>query len=100
MEFKEIIEELQNQEITNNDFAYGDMVNPLPKIGTWTEVDQHGGEGEGDDWWSVKYFRDHNIYIKIYGYYTSYEGTTFDRGIECYSEVIPKEETVIVYRSV
>lgn len=37
----------------------------------WVEVDQYGGEGQGDSWWSVKYFPDHseiftnNLYQKF-----------------------------------
>ena len=34
-------------------------------------------DGKGDTWWSVKYFMDHNVYIKIWGSYSSYNGTEF-----------------------
>jgi hypothetical protein len=66
-------------------------------VGDWTEVDQRGGEGEGDVWYSVKYFPDLDMYIRIDGYYQSFHGTDFDDGWESCSEVKPVEKTIIVY---
>jgi len=64
----------------------------------WVEVYQQGGEGEGDYWESVKYFPDDNVYIKVKGYYSSYEGIEFDGKYEdCCSEVKPVEKTITVY---
>jgi hypothetical protein len=67
----------------------------------WEEVEQHGGEGKGSSWWSVKYFPKEDIYIKVKGYYESYNGTDFYGGYDdtC-SEVKPEEKTIIVYESV
>lgn len=64
-------------------------------IGEWEEVEQVGGEGEGDIWYSVKYFKDHDVYIKTTGFYSSYEGTEFYDGYG--EEVRPKEKTITVY---
>lgn len=64
-------------------------------IGEWEEVEQVGGEGEGDTWYSVKYFKDHDVYIKTTGFYSSYEGTEFYDGYG--EEVRPKEKTITVY---
>lgn len=65
-------------------------------IGDFKEVDQHGGEGEGERWWSVKHFSKHNIYIKVRGFYSSYNGTDFDYGWG--EEVKPQEKVVTVYQ--
>jgi len=66
-------------------------------LGEIEEVEQHGGEGEGDSWYSVKYFKDHDVYIRISGYYQSYDGTTFDQGYG--EEVFPKQKMITVYES-
>ena len=63
----------------------------------WEEVAQEGGEGEGDIWYSVKYFPDHDVYIRIDGFYQSYIGVEFYNGWDCCSEVRPKEKTITVY---
>lgn len=62
----------------------------------WEEVEQYGGEGQGDTWYSVKYFPDHNIYLKVDGWYQSYSGTEFN-GWDCVKEVKPIQKTVTVY---
>jgi len=65
-------------------------------IPEWTEIEQVGGEGEGDHWHSVKYFKDHDVYIKVIGFYSSYHGTDFS-GYDCCYNVAPKEKTITVY---
>lgn len=69
-------------------------------LGKMVEVDSYGGEGRGDTWYSVKHFVDHDVYIRVNGYYTSYDGTSFDRGWECCSEVKPVEKTITVYNNI
>jgi hypothetical protein len=64
-------------------------------IGDWEEVDQYGGEGDGERWYSVKYFKDHDVYIKTNGFYSSYNGTDFDYGYG--DEVKPVQKTITVY---
>jgi hypothetical protein len=96
MNCQEIINEIENQEISISDFAYGEMENPLPIIGYWEEVEQHGGEGRGEDWYSVKYFKDQNIYIKTSGFYSSYNGTDFEDDVYG-EEVKPVSKTITVY---
>jgi len=66
-------------------------------LGEVIEVEQVGGEGEGSTWYSIKYFKDHNVYIKISGYYSSYEGTEFDEGYG--EEVKPVERTVTIFEN-
>ena len=83
-------------DITKSNFGYGDIINPFPKAGSWVEVAQKGGEGEGESWYTVKHFVDHDIFIKLNGFYTSYDGTDFD-GYD-YKEVLPHQEVITVYR--
>lgn len=68
--------------------------NALP---TWKEIDQVGGEDEGSHWHSVKYFKDHDVYIKVTGWYSSYNGTDFESWDEACSEVRPQQKTITVY---
>ncbi len=68
------------------------------KVGlNWKEVEQYGGEGQGDTWYSVKYFKDHDVYIKVTGYYQSYNGTEFYDGWGCCSQVKPVDKVVTFY---
>lgn len=67
-------------------------------LGGWKEVQQHGGEGQGEDWYSVKYFPAHNVFIKTEGWYTSYHGTDFEDGYGF--EVWPAEKVITVYNPV
>lgn len=66
------------------------------EIPNWEEVEQYGGEGQGDTWYSVKYFPNHNIYIRVDGFYQSHYGTDFS-GWDCLTEVTPKQKTITVY---
>lgn len=64
---------------------------------SFEHVDNHGGEGEGDDYWSVYKFNDDNTkevcYVKFQGWYQSYNGSEFS---EWYF-VQPKERMVTFY---
>lgn len=64
---------------------------------SFKEVKQVGGEGEGDIWYSVKYFKALDMYVKIDGYYQSYNGTSFEDWDDAVSEVRPVEKTITVY---
>lgn len=64
-------------------------------LGEVVEVDSYGGSGKGSTWYSVKHFRDHDVYIRTDGYYTSYSGIDFEEGYG--REVWPKEKTITVY---
>lgn len=57
--------------------------------------DQRGGEGQGEEYWSVYEFSspEETVYIKFNGYYQSYEGATFTE----FFEVFPKQKTITVY---
>jgi hypothetical protein len=103
--FDELIEKLG--EITQRDIhriAYEtesvcedyDNENP-PFFGKVKEVDQNGGEGEGENWDVVYHFVHHDVYMKVEGSYYSHDGTYFDDGLKSATEVRPKEKTITVY---
>lgn len=79
------------------EFSYsgGQLVNE--EIGEMVQVDSHGGEGQGEDWWRVFHFPKHDIYIKLSAWYSSGEGTSFDSWEDDCSEVKPHEKTITVY---
>ena len=93
---KEIIEKLKESGMSLDDFAYGGFDSKELGLGESEEVDQYGGEGEGDRWWSIKHFKDHDVYIKIRGFYASHIGTDFYSWNDV-TEVKPTEKTVTVY---
>lgn len=67
-------------------------------IGKMVEVQQKGGSDQGSEWYSVRHFVDHDIYIKFNYYYSSYEGIAFeeDEYGSC-QNVEPVEKMIIVY---
>jgi len=76
------------------DFAYG----PSKDIaGEVEEVDRTGGEGKGEDWTRTYHFKDHDVYIKVSGWYTSHYGTDFGDWDDAIKEVSPKQKTITVY---
>lgn len=81
-----------NEESIEDEYA-GIKLNPK-LLGKWKEVDSYGGEGKGEEWYSVKHFTDHDVYIKTEGYYQSYHGTDFEGYGE---EVRPKTITKVIY---
>jgi hypothetical protein len=58
-------------------------------------VDQHGGEGEGDQYWTVCRFEADGevLYMEFRGWYASYDGAEYTG----YSFVEPKTKEVVVY---
>lgn len=64
-------------------------------LGPWEEVSKKGGMDEGSEWYSVKYFKDHDVYIRTDGYYQSHHGTDFYDGYG--EEVFPEQKTITVY---
>lgn len=66
-------------------------------IGEIQEIEKVGGEGKGEEWYVVFYFPKHDIYLKCDGFYTSYEGVSFDDDWDNCFEVFPKEVTITVY---
>lgn len=74
----------------------GEEYNVIEGVGPYKEIKQYGGEGEGDTWYSIKYFPLLDMYIKVDGWYQSYHGTEFEGWDSC-SEVRPIEKVVTVY---
>lgn len=124
LNFEQILEVLKEKLSDNDreyggveDFAYGDFgeraypeakygtleynARILPELGEIYEIAEasEGGEGKGEYWCRVFYFKDHDVYIKVIGFYTSYSGTDFNDGWDCCKEVKPQQKTITVYES-
>ena len=63
-------------------------------------VEHYGGQGQGDEYWTVYKFTTQNdeapneeFYIQFEGFYQSYNGADFTG----FREVTPREKTVTVY---
>lgn len=66
-------------------------------IGEIIQIEQYGGEDMGSTWYSIKYFPQHDIHIKVSGWYQSYHGTDFEDWSDACSEVKPVTKTVTVF---
>lgn len=95
--YNKILEILKEKIDEVDDFAYGDYREKDLDLGKVVEVEQEGGEGEGSNWYSVKHFVEHDIYIKVSGYYQSYNGTDFDGWDNACRQVKPKQKTITIY---
>lgn len=62
---------------------------------TYIHVDSYGGEGMGDEYWSVYKFTKgpDKVFVKFNGSYQSYNGADFDE----YFFVEPEEKVVTVF---
>jgi hypothetical protein len=65
-------------------------------LGSIEEIDSYGGEGQGETWYRVYYFKDIDLYVRVDGFYQSYSGVSFN-GWDDISIVRPVEKTVTVY---
>ncbi len=92
---EEIIEILEKNEIDACVFGYMDYSSKDLGLGEVKEVQQEGGEGEGEAWNSVQYFKDHDVYLRVDATYTSYNGCDFDDST--IKEVKPVERMVTFY---
>lgn len=98
MNFQEINQVLKTHyEEDISEFAFSDNDQEIPGIGKMTEVAQKGGEGEGEEWYSVKHFPEHDVYIRVNGSYASYDGTNFEDWDSSVKEVKPQQKTITVY---
>jgi hypothetical protein len=72
----------------------GDYYEIMPKLKAlgfeFFEEDHHGGEGQGDQYWSViKITRgDQVAFIKFEGWYASFAGAEMSHGAEAFTEVV------------
>lgn len=74
----------------------GEFKEEYRKLGQLKCVDEYGGEGQGDDYYSVYHFIDHDIYIKFQGWYASHYGSEYSEMFE----VKPVTVTKIEYHAV
>lgn len=95
--YEQILEVLKEKIKDVSAFAYGDYNQAELGLGEIEEIEQAGGEGEGEHWHSVKYFKDYDVYIRVDGYYTSYNGTDFYEEWNSCSNVRPVQKTITVY---
>lgn len=65
----------------------------LAKLGAYDLVDEYGGEGQGDDYYAIYYFKDHDVYVKFSGWYASHYGSEYSD----MEQVFPEEITVTKY---
>lgn len=68
------------------------------ELGEALQVNSFGGEGEGDNIGSTIFFKDHNVYITMNGYYDSYNGADFSD--VNFTEVFPSISVTKVYSSI
>lgn len=96
--YQEILEILKNNLQQVDDLAFGDFDSVELGLGNAKEETEArtGGEGKGENWQRVWYFEDHNVWIKIQGWYSSYHGTDFTGWDSC-SEVAPSQKTITIY---
>lgn len=95
MTVEEILEVLEKAGVSTRAFGWGNFDSEELGLGDFEEVDQYGGEGQGDSWYSVKYFPKFDLYIRTDGFHSSHEGVDFDEGYGY--EVKPMEKTITVY---
>lgn len=96
MEFKELLEEIKGLcENSVYAFAYVDY-DTNDVTGDVEEVEHYGGEDCGSTWYSVQYFPKHDIYIRVDGWYQSYNGVDFNGWDDC-KQVVPRKKEIIVF---
>lgn len=97
MTFDEIVAKMRElgineEKFGDEDFDYQELENA---VGEWEEVDSYGGEDQGSDYFIVVRFIEHNVYMRLDGYYRSYEGTNWSHS--SFQEVFPTEVKRIEY---
>ena len=90
-ELKDKIEKIGLGQIAEEDFNVKDINENFSAEDFNLVYAEGGGEGDGD--YAERVFQHENVFVKITGYYSSYEGTDWDE----ISEVQPKQKTVTVY---
>ena len=65
LNFEEILEAFKKNNVNINDFAYADFDDDI--VGPSKEVDSYGGEDCGSEWFTVRHFVDHDVYIRVDG---------------------------------
>lgn len=76
------------------------IVEEINKLGyVIKSEDGYGGEGRGDNYWGVFSLTkdNHTVYIKLDGYYASYNGSTVD--YHDWNIVVPATKTVKMWKN-
>lgn len=93
---QQIIEILEDN-ITTSDFAYQDFDSDALGLGAYTEISYQKGDIDNTSYAHKVYlFTDHNIHIKLEGWYSSYSGSC-EWEDATYSVVEPKQKTITVW---
>lgn len=90
---EEILEIIKSN-MTVADFGYDYFDHNVLELGPIKVVDKYGGEDCGSEYYKVYYFEEHDVYIRIEGWYSSYDGANFD---DYGSVVRPAQKTITVY---
>lgn len=91
-QLKKAVENYISENDGFSNFTYGDVdkVEFGKLFGEWEEVHSEGGhEGGGSHAEKVYHFKKHDVYLKLAGYYSSYDGTDWD---DCFTIVKPEKK--------
>lgn len=64
----------------------------LDQLGPFKVVEQVGGEGQGNTYFAVYHFEEHDIYVKFGGWYSSYSGTEYEDMVEVFPTEVTRTE--------
>lgn len=84
------------EEISNSDIHK----NLKSTLGNWKEIYVSGGSDSGSNWIRVYYFENHDVYMQVNAYYSSYEGVEIyynSWNSNALKEVRPKEVIKVIY---
>lgn len=77
--------------------GYGEREQLEAAVGKVIQAAHYGGEGQGDSYWTVWHFVDHDVYLRADGWYASYDGHEYEDG---FKEVRPKVVNETVYEKI
>lgn len=98
MNFQQIQQKLDELNISKeqlSDLDFDPLLEVEEILGPMKVVQSKGGEGQGEEYYVIIHFVDHNVFVKVEGFYTSYDGTDFDAFD--LREVFPTEKIITVY---
>lgn len=75
-------------------YDYKDVLGEVEVVG------KGGGADKGSDWFRVLHFKEHDVYLKISGWYQSHCGTEFDDFESAVSIVRPAEKVITVFNKI
>lgn len=93
--FKEIVEILKENNISEESFCYQDYEKKELGLGEIKRVDDYGGEDCGSEYYSVDHFVEHDVYIRVDAWYQSFHGADFYNSE--FTQVFPTEVTRTEY---